>query len=59
MGIGLRFDLTYLVIRGDLASPIRKPWLTDSPWVLNEFALGNKTWRQENLIFNLAIAHPF
>lgn len=59
MGIGLRFDFTYLVIRGDLASPIRKPWLQDSPWVLNQFALRDKAWRQENLVFNLAIAHPF
>ncbi|MFT5885571.1 MAG: outer membrane protein assembly factor BamA [Arcticibacterium sp.] len=57
-GVGLRLDFTYLILRGDLATPLRKPWL-DKPWILDEVKLGNKPWRKENLIFNLAIAHPF
>jgi outer membrane protein insertion porin family len=48
----------YLILRFDLATPIRKPWL-EQPWILNQVQLGNKVWRKQNLIFNLAIAHPF
>lgn len=59
VGLGLRLDFTYLVLRGDLAIPVRKPWLTEKPNVWNEISLGNKTWRQENLVFSLAIARPF
>ena len=59
VGVGLRFDFTYLVLRGDLAIPIRKPWLQDKPWVLDEIKFTDKNWRQNNLVFNLAIAHPF
>jgi outer membrane protein assembly factor BamA len=58
-GIGLRLDFTYVILRGDLATPLRKPWLTESPWVVKDIKLGNKAWRKENLIFSLAIAHPF
>ncbi len=58
VGVGLRLDFTYLIIRGDLATPIRKPWL-DNAWVLKDIQLGNKDWRKQNLIFNLAIAYPF
>ena len=58
-GIGLRLDFTYVILRGDLAIPLRKPWQTDKPWVLDEIRLGSKDWRQNNLIFSLAISHPF
>ncbi|MGR3810893.1 translocation and assembly module lipoprotein TamL [Jiulongibacter sp. NS-SX5] len=59
VGLGLRLDFSYLILRGDLAIPVRKPWRTESPWVFNEIQLGQKSWRSENLIFSLAIAHPF
>ncbi len=59
-GIGLRFDLNFLVLRTDLAFPLRKPWYPEgSRWVLNEFALGNATWRRENLNFLIAVGYPF
>lgn len=59
-GLGLRFDLTFLVLRTDLAFPIRKPWLPENErWVLNDINFGDRNWRRENLIFNLAIGYPF
>lgn len=59
-GLGLRLDFQIFLIRFDLAFPIRKPWLPDGEqWVFDQFNPGNKTWRQENLIFNLAIGYPF
>jgi outer membrane protein insertion porin family len=59
-GFGIRFDLSFLVLRFDLAFPIRKPWLESSKrWVLNQVDFGSSEWRKENLIFNLAIGYPF
>ncbi len=59
-GVGIRLDLSVLVLRLDLAFPIRKPWLPESErWVLDKVSLGDKQWRRENLIFNLAIGHAF
>ncbi|MEO8794153.1 MAG: BamA/TamA family outer membrane protein [Daejeonella sp.] len=59
-GFGLRFDLTFLVLRTDLAFPIRKPWLAKGDrWVFNDIDFADKNWRRENLVFNLAIGYPF
>ncbi len=59
-GIGLRFDFSFLVLRTDLAFPIRKPYLPDgNRWVLDKIAFGNGAWRNDNLVFNLAIGYPF
>ena len=59
-GVGIRFDLSFLVLRFDLAFPIRKPWLESSKrWVLDQVDFGSSSWRKENLIFNLAIGYPF
>lgn len=59
-GLGLRFDIKILVLRLDLAFPIRKPYLPEgSRWVFNKIDLSNKQWRKENLVFNLAIGYPF
>lgn len=59
-GAGLRFDVTFLVIRLDLAFPLRKPWLPENErWVIKDIQFGNPTWRKENLIFNLGIGYPF
>jgi outer membrane protein assembly factor BamA len=58
-GVGIRFDLTFLVLRFDLAFPIRKPWLQQRErWVLNQVNWSPE-WRRENLVFNLAIGYPF
>ncbi|MCF4102731.1 BamA/TamA family outer membrane protein [Gillisia sp. M10.2A] len=59
-GAGLRFDLSFLILRTDLAFPIRKPYLPDgNRWVLDKIDFGNRAWRKENLVFNLAIGYPF
>ncbi|GGB67157.1 membrane protein [Flavobacterium suaedae] len=59
-GIGLRFDFSFLILRTDLAFPIRKPWLPEGDrWVLDRINFGSSTWRKENLVFNLAIGYPF
>ena len=59
-GVGLRLDLSFLILRGDLAFPIRKPYLPKGErWVMNQVEFGNRDWRKENLVFNLAIGYPF
>lgn len=59
-GLGLRFDANFFVLRLDLATPVRKPWLSEGDrMVLDEFRPGNNTWRQENLLLNIAIGYPF
>lgn len=59
-GVGLRVDATIFVIRLDVAFPIRKPYLPEGQrWVLDQVAFGDKTWRKENLIYNIGIGYPF
>jgi outer membrane protein assembly factor BamA len=59
-GFGLRFDLSFLILRTDLAWPVRKPYLPEGDrWVIDQIDFGSKFWRRENLIFNLAIGYPF
>jgi len=59
-GVGLRFDFNFLVLRTDLAFPLRKPYLPKgSQWVIDDINFGSGSWRKENLVFNLAIGYPF
>lgn len=59
-GIGLRFDISFLVLRFDLALPLRKPYLPDGErWVINQIKFGSPDWRKENLVFNIGIGYPF
>ncbi|MCJ7757818.1 MAG: BamA/TamA family outer membrane protein, partial [Gillisia sp.] len=59
-GVGLRFDFNFLILRTDLAFPLRKPYLPEGErWVLDQINFGDKQWRKENLVFNLAIGYPF
>lgn len=59
-GVGLRFDVSFLVVRLDVAIPFRKPWLPKGDrWVLNEIDFGNRDWRRENIVWNLGIGYPF
>jgi len=59
-GVGLRFDITFLVLRLDVAFPLRKPFLPDGQrWVINQINFGDPDWRKKNLVFNIAIGYPF
>jgi outer membrane protein assembly factor BamA len=58
-GLGLRFDFSFFVLRLDTAFPLRKPYLVDDPWVIDNIDMGSSTWRKENLVFNIAIGYPF
>ncbi|MES2795900.1 MAG: BamA/TamA family outer membrane protein [Bacteroidota bacterium] len=59
-GIGLRLDFSYLILRFDLATPVRKPYLDEgSRWVLRDFDITDKKWRSENLVLNIAVGYPF
>lgn len=59
-GAGLRIDVSFFILRFDLAMPLRKPWLADNKrWVVDEIDFGSKKWRNENLILNVAIGYPF
>jgi len=60
VGIGLRLDVTILVLRLDLGIPLYKPFLElGERWVINDMRFGNPDWRKENLVLNLAIGYPF
>jgi outer membrane protein insertion porin family len=59
-GLGLRVDVSFFVLRFDLAMPLRKPWLEDNHrWVINQIDFTNPAWRTQNLILNIAIGYPF
>lgn len=59
-GFGIRLDVSVLLIRLDLGIPLRKPYLPDNQrWVMNQIAFGDKMWRRENMILNIAIGYPF
>lgn len=59
-GVGIRFDITFLVLRFDVGMPLRKPYLPEGQrWVIDQIDFGSKSWRRENLIFNLGIGYPF
>jgi hypothetical protein len=53
-GVGFRFDISFLVIRADLSTPIRKPG--NQPV---NYTFGDAEYRRQNLIINLAIGYPF
>lgn len=52
-GVGLRFDLSFLVLRTDFAVPLRLPYGPASErWILDNITL-------KSGVFNLAIGYPF
>ena len=59
-GFGIRVDVSFFILRFDLAMPLRKPWLEDNHrWVTNQIDFGSSTWRKDNLVLNVAIGYPF
>ena len=59
-GVGFRFDFSFFVLRLDVATPLRKPFLPeDQRWVIKDIDFSSSKWRQNNIIFNIAIGYPF
>ena len=59
-GVGVRFDLSFFIVRFDLAFPLRVPSLPHGErWVIRKIDLGSASWRKENLVFNIAIGYPY
>ncbi|MBN1989342.1 MAG: BamA/TamA family outer membrane protein [Bacteroidales bacterium] len=59
-GVGIRFDVSFFLLRFDLAMPLKKPWLDKGKrWVIDEINFGSSEWRTNNLILNVAIGYPF
>lgn len=59
-GAGLRIDASILVVRFDLAFPLRKPFLPKGErWTFGDIKFSDQQWRKENLILNIAIGYPF
>ncbi|MFB9110298.1 BamA/TamA family outer membrane protein [Flavobacterium gyeonganense] len=59
-GVGLRFDVSFFILRTDLALPLRKPYLPEGErWVIKDIDFGSGAWRKDNLILNIAIGYPF
>ncbi len=59
-GIGLRIDANIMVIRLDVAIPLRIPSLPENQrWVISDVDIGSKTWRKNNVVLNIAFGYPF
>jgi outer membrane protein assembly factor BamA len=59
-GVGVRIDLSYFLVRLDVATPLRKPYKTNgSEWVIDQFNFRSRDWRKQNLVFNIGIGYPF
>ncbi|MEO6722674.1 MAG: BamA/TamA family outer membrane protein, partial [Ferruginibacter sp.] len=59
-GAGIRFDAGLVLLRADLGIALRKPYLpAGQRWIINKMELGDRYWRQQNLILNLALGFPF
>lgn len=54
-GLGLRFDVSFLVIRLDVAFPFRRPY----PPYRNEIQFNEPAWRRQNIVYNIGIGYPF
>jgi outer membrane protein insertion porin family len=59
-GFGLRFDLSFFILRFDVAFPLRVPYLPQGErWVVKNINIGDSSWRKNNLALNIAIGYPY
>jgi len=58
-GLGLRLDFDFFLIRLDIAFPLRAPSPNGFTWRFSDLDILSKSWRQDNLRFNLGIGYPF
>lgn len=59
-GVGLRLDFSILILRLDLAMPLRVPYYEKgNRWAFDKINFGDSSWRKDNLVLNIAIGYPF
>lgn len=59
-GVGLRLDFSILILRLDLAMPLRVPYYEKGDrWAFDKINFGDPSWRKDNLVLNIAIGYPF
>lgn len=59
-GVGLRLDFSILILRLDVAMPLRVPYYEKNDrWTFDKIKFGDSSWRKDNLILNIAIGYPF
>lgn len=59
-GVGLRLDFSILILRLDVAMPLRVPYYEKNDrWTFDKIKFGDGSWRKDNLILNIAIGYPF
>lgn len=59
-GLGIRFDFSFLLLRLDIAFPLRKPFLPENErWLFQQIDPLSGKWRRNNLVYNIAIGYPF
>jgi len=59
-GVGLRLDFSILILRLDLAMPLRVPYYEKGDrWAFDRINFGDSSWRKDNLVLNIAIGYPF
>ncbi|MBB6372076.1 BamA/TamA family outer membrane protein [Chryseobacterium shigense] len=59
-GVGLRLDFSILILRLDLAMPLRVPYYEKGDrWAFDKINFGDSSWRKDNLVLNIAIGYPF
>lgn len=60
-GAGLRVIVAgFFTVRLDAAFPIKNPYVQpNNGWILRQVELGNRAWRSDNVVLNVAIGMPF
>ncbi len=59
-GFGVRLDISILIIRFDIATPLREPYLPrGQEWVIRYMQPLSSDWRRSNLVYNIGIGYPF
>ncbi len=59
-GLGLRLDFNFFVLRLDAAFPLHNPNLpAGQRWTIDKINPFKLNWRQDNLVWHLAIGYPF
>lgn len=59
-GVGLRLDFSYAILRLDVATPLKVPYISKNyGWDLGSIKPLSSEWRKQNLILNFAVGYPF